>query len=99
MKKLFEETRKAFDETEIVPLSKKVVRLKKLSGYVERLEGMGNIGKAAEIIEQIAKDEGDVFTNKHKIDGDLSVTHSVVRVPAKISPEEWKRQSQKQTPE
>src|ERR1044072_7321849 len=48
LKKLFTETRKKFDEKEVVPLSKKNVRLKRLSGYVQKLEAMGNYGKAAE---------------------------------------------------
>src|SRR5688500_9422327 len=69
LKELFEETRKEFDESAIIPLSKKVVRLKKLSKYVQVFEGMGNYGKAAEIIEQIAKDDGGVFTNRREISG------------------------------
>ena len=69
LKDLFAASRAEFEESEIIPLSITKVRLKYLSRYVHKLENMGNIGKAAELIEQIAKDEGGAFTNRREISG------------------------------
>ena len=96
LKKLFTDTRKAFDDAEIVPLSKQVVRMKKLSGYVEKFENMGNYGKAAEIIEQIAKDEGGAFTNRREIsgrDGQPIAMHQMTVADWKKQQEERRRQA------
>lgn len=69
LKTLFFETRNQFDETEIMPLSKKNVRIKKLSKYVEVLEDNDNFVGAAEVISQIAKEEGGMFTNRRELTG------------------------------
>lgn len=69
LKTLFETTRKEFEAKEDIPLSKKVVRLKKLSKYVEQMEAAGNVVKAAEFLEQIAKEQGGMFTNRKEITG------------------------------
>ena len=68
LKTLFFETRKQFEEAEILPLSKKIVRIKKLSKYVQSFENNQNYIGAAQIIEQIAKEEGDAFSNRRQID-------------------------------
>ncbi|HRH45721.1 MAG TPA: DUF2280 domain-containing protein [Pyrinomonadaceae bacterium] len=70
LKTLFTETRRQFDETEIMPLSKKNVRIKKLSKYVEVLEDNDNLIGAAGILEQIAKEEGNLFTNRRELTGE-----------------------------
>jgi len=69
LKLLFFETRDKFDETEILPLSKKQVRIKKLSKYIEFLENNDNFVGAAEVIAQIAKEEGGMFTNRREVSG------------------------------
>ena len=68
LKKLFFETRKIFDETDIIPVSKKLVRLKKLEKYVEAFENFDNYTAATQVLEQIAKEEGGMFTNRREID-------------------------------
>lgn len=69
LKTLFFETRKNFEETEIIPLSKKIYRIKKLAKFVENAESLGNDVAAAAYLEQIAKEEGGMFTNKREISG------------------------------
>lgn len=69
LKNLFFETRDKFDGTEILPLSKKNVRIKKLSKYVEILENNDNFVGAAEVVAQIAKEEGGMFTNRREVSG------------------------------
>ena len=69
LKDLFEKTRNEFEAKEPVPLAKKVARVKKLSNYVEKFENMGNFGKAMEAMEQIAREEGGMFTNRKEITG------------------------------
>ena len=69
LKTLFFETRKVFEENELLPLSRKNDRIRKLSRYVENAENFGNDVAAAAYIEQIAKEEGGMFTNKREISG------------------------------
>jgi len=69
LKQLFFDTRNKFDETEILPLSKKQVRIKKLSKYVDILESNENFVGAAEVVAQIAKEEGGMFTNRREVSG------------------------------
>jgi hypothetical protein len=69
LRTLFFDTRSKFDETEILPLSKKNVRIKKLSKYVDTLENNDNFVGAAEVIAQIAKEEGGMFTNRRELTG------------------------------
>lgn len=94
LKDLFFATRKEFEEKEIIPVSKKIVRLKKLGKYVEAFENLENYVAAAAVLEQIAKEVGDAFTNKFKVDQNIQAQHSVVRVPPKTSAEEWSKQVQ-----
>ena len=68
LKDLFFATRKQFDEQEILPLSKKLVRIKKLGKYVEAFENFENFTAAAAVLEQIAKEEGGLYTNKQRIE-------------------------------
>lgn len=95
LKTLFFETRKKFEEEEILPLSKKIVRIKKLSKYVENFENLQNYKAAAELLEQIAKEQGDAYTNRFKVEQNIQAQHTVVRVPPKSNKaEEWKQQYQ-----
>lgn len=66
LKTLFQETRNEFEARKIPPLSKKVVRIKRLSKYVEKLEENDNYVGAAEVLKQIAQEQGNAFTN-HRI--------------------------------
>ncbi len=69
LRNLFFETRDKFDVMEILPLSKKNVRIKKLSKIFETLESNDNLVGAADVLEQIAKEEGGMFTNRRELSG------------------------------
>lgn len=70
-KALFEATRAAFlKDTAEIAVSHRSVRLRRLQRLAERAEGMGNIALAAELLEQVAKEVGNVFTNKRELGGD-----------------------------
>lgn len=97
LKKLFLEIRKQFDESEDLPLSKKRTRIKRLSEIADKLEDMGNLMGAADILEQIAKEQGDAYTNRFKVEQSIQASHTVVRVPPKQSDEEWSQQFQPQS--
>ena len=68
LKKLFEDTRKKFDEGLIdIPIANKHYRLRQ---YQKRLEqNSKNIVMSFKILEQAAKDCGGQFTNKQEITG------------------------------
>jgi hypothetical protein len=101
LKKLFDAARKKFDEgVTSEPLTKREVRIRRLAVSVERLERLAdqaaekkNFVLAAALddriaarYEQIAKDEGGMFTNRRELTGkgggslEVHVTRRVVRV-------------------
>lgn len=94
LNKIFTEAREKFDNTEEPPLSKKRTRLKRLNNIADKLEDLGNLVGAADIMEQIAKEQGDHYTNRFKVEQNIQAQHSVVRVPPKQSAEEWSKQFQ-----
>jgi hypothetical protein len=74
---LFEETRAAFREnTSGIGIANRAVRLRRLDRMAEKAETMGNIALAAQLHEQAAKEVGDVFTNRHKVEhaGGVAIT-------------------------
>lgn len=88
---LFEETRRTFlENTADIGVSHRAVRLRALQRLAERAEVMGNIGLAAQLLEQAAKETGDAFTNRQKVEhtgkdgGPLQVdeTHAAARIAA-----------------
>lgn len=96
LKKVFNLTRKKFlKESAEIPIATKSFRLQKLQNMFDRQEDAANPNSKAmrEILEQAAKESGDAFTNKIKHDVEANVSHTVVRVPPKLSPEEWLNQS------
>lgn len=63
----FEKARKAYlEDIESVPESYKAVRIKRLSAMASRAESKGNVVLAAQLLEQIAKECGDAFTNQRR---------------------------------
>lgn len=66
---LFRSTRERF-QTEIsdIPIANKAYRLRVLDRMMNSAEKMKNIALASEIIEQAAKEVGDAYTNKHKVE-------------------------------
>lgn len=75
---LFETTRKEFlENTAAIPIANRAVRLRRLDRMCVGAEGRGNYPLASQIIEQAAKECGDVFTNKNRDTGSNEV---VVRI-------------------
>ena len=68
-KAVFEETRKRFrEETAEIPIANRAFRLRAMNRFVERAETMKNIGLAMQILEQAAKEVGDVYVNRNRKD-------------------------------
>ncbi|AZC88405.1 Phage protein [Pseudomonas chlororaphis subsp. piscium] len=66
---LFNDTRKRFrEETAEIPIANRAFRLRAMNRFVERAEGMKNISLAMQILEQAAKEVGDVYVNRHRKD-------------------------------
>ncbi|BBV17554.1 DUF2280 domain-containing protein [Citrobacter portucalensis] len=87
---LFHETRKRF-QTELsdIPIANKAYRLRALDRMMTRAEGMKNMALAASLIEQAAKEVGDAYTNKQKVEhsGGVAVS-SVASVMDEIGDED-----------
>lgn len=66
-KSLFEELRQAFDD-ELVRASAAIraVRVRRLTRMAERAEDKGNVVLAAALYEQIAKEQGGMYTNRRE---------------------------------
>lgn len=66
---LFQDTRARFrEETAEIPIANRAYRLRAMNRFVERAETMKNIGLAMQILEQAAKEVGDVYVNRHRKD-------------------------------
>jgi hypothetical protein len=66
---LFHDTRKRFrEETAEIPIANRAFRLRALGRFVERAETMKNIGLAMQILEQAAKEVGDIYVNRNRKD-------------------------------
>lgn len=83
---LFHETRKRF-QTEIsdIPIANKAYRLRALDRMMTRAEGMKNMALAASLMEQAAKEVGDAYSNKQKVehtspDGSMSPRPTTIRL-------------------
>ncbi len=92
---LFYESRKEFEETEDLPIAKKVFRLRKLAIYVETFEKMKNYKAAAGILEQAAKEIGGMFTNRKEITG---ANGGAIAVHAKTL-DDWEKDAESRTAE
>lgn len=66
---LFHDTRKRFrEETADIPIANRAFRLRMLDRMAVRAEGMKNMALASQLLEQAAKEVGDVFTNRQMHD-------------------------------
>ncbi|AMS22115.1 hypothetical protein AYK59_18985 [Pseudomonas synxantha] len=66
-KTFFEECRKRFrEETVDIPIANRAFRLRAMNRFVEKAESMKNIGLAMQILEQAAKETGDIYVNRSK---------------------------------
>lgn len=62
---LFHDTRARFrEETADIPIANRAFRLRAMNRFVEKAETMKNIGLAMQILEQAAKEVGDVYVNR-----------------------------------
>lgn len=70
-RELFEATRKAFlnDLEDHVPIANRAVRLREMQKAFNAHKGRGNWGGAMQVLEQAAKEVGDVHTNKRELTG------------------------------
>lgn len=83
---LFNTTRKRF-QTEItdIPIANKAYRLRTLDRMMSKAEGMKNMALAATLIEQAAKECGDAYTNRQKVehtspDGSMTPKPTVIQL-------------------
>jgi hypothetical protein len=66
---IFAETRKTFlEDTSTIGVSHRAVRLRTLQRLIDRAESQGNIGMVSQLLEQVAKETGDAYTNRHKLE-------------------------------
>jgi hypothetical protein len=66
---MFEDTRKRFrEETAEIPIANRAFRLRAMNRFVEKAETMKNIGLAMQILEQAAKETGDMYVNRNRKD-------------------------------
>jgi hypothetical protein len=71
LKELFEKTRKRFlKATGEIPVANKAVRLKMLNDSAFAALEKKNVPLMAQLLEQAAKESGEVFTNRHKVTHD-----------------------------
>ncbi|CAH0276865.1 hypothetical protein SRABI106_03183 [Rahnella aquatilis] len=66
---LFNASRERF-QTEIsdIPIANRAYRLRALDRMATKAEGMKNFAMTAQLMEQAAKECGDAYTNKHKLE-------------------------------
>jgi len=66
---LFNSTRERFKaETAEIPIANRAVRLRALNRMANQAERMKNLGLAAQLYEQAAKEAGGSYTNKHQME-------------------------------
>ena len=62
---LFHAARQRFrEETTEIPIANRAFRLRAMNRFVEKAETMKNIGLAMQILEQAAKETGDIYVNR-----------------------------------
>jgi hypothetical protein len=66
-KTIFHDTRAKFrEDTAAIPIASRAFRLRALARMAQQAEGMRNIALAVAVIEQAAKEVGDMYVNKGK---------------------------------
>lgn len=67
-REIFEQTREKFkSDTSEIPVAHKSVRLLRLQRMADRCERMKNFALAAQLLEQVAKEMGDHYTNLRRV--------------------------------
>ncbi|HCR1974474.1 TPA: DUF2280 domain-containing protein [Enterobacter hormaechei subsp. xiangfangensis] len=83
---MFNATRERFqNEISDIPIANKAYRLRVLNRMATRAEGMKNMALAASLMEQAAKEVGDAYSNKQKVehtspDGSMSPRPTTIRL-------------------
>lgn len=83
---MFNATRERFqNEISDIPIANKAYRLRILDRMATRAEGMKNMALAASLVEQAAKEVGDAYSNKQKVehtspDGSMSPRPTTIRL-------------------
>ena len=83
---MFNATRERFQsEISDIPIANKAYRLRVLDRMATRAEGMKNMALTASLIEQAAKEVGDAYSNKQKVehtspDGSMSPRPTTIRL-------------------
>ncbi|MDR9177924.1 DUF2280 domain-containing protein [Burkholderia multivorans] len=68
-REIFERTREEFlSDTSRIGIAHRAVRLRKLASAVDKAEERGNLPLMAALLEQAAKEAGDAFTNRHRLE-------------------------------
>lgn len=94
---MFNTTRDRFlNEISDIPIANKAYRLRVLQRMSTDAEKMKNMGMTAQLLEQAAKEVGDVYTNKQKVEQSVVATHNVMPVPSCDNVEDWEKTAQKQ---
>ncbi|HFP9303717.1 DUF2280 domain-containing protein [Klebsiella pneumoniae] len=97
---LFNDLRDRFlNEISDIPIANKAYRLRVLQRMSTDAEKMKNMGMTAQLLEQAAKEVGDVYTNKQKVEQSVVATHNVMPVPSCDNVEDWEKAAQKQQDE
>lgn len=66
---IFETTREEFlKNSAAIGVSHKSVRLRAIQRMAEKAESQGNLALASQLLEQAAKEMGDSYTNRHKLE-------------------------------
>jgi hypothetical protein len=88
--RIFEETRAAFlKSTAEIPAANRSVRIRWLQRMALAAEKTRNVALASQILEQIAKETGELYTNKRNIGVSGELKGGVLAVPVPIGAEEW----------
>lgn len=77
---LFNDTRNRFRQnTAEIPIANRAYRLRALGRMAEKAEGMKNMALATQIIEQAAKETGDVYVNR-RVEPDKTLDEEIKRL-------------------
>ncbi|WP_277973563.1 DUF2280 domain-containing protein [Pantoea agglomerans] len=75
---LFNATRERFkNEISDIPIANRAYRLRVLDRMAVNAEKMKNLGMTAQLLEQAAKEVGDVYTNRQKLEHSGQIVQSI----------------------
>lgn len=87
LREVFETVRKQFlADVTSVPIANKAVRLRLLQKLADNAVGKGNAALVSTLLEQAAKEVGDAYSNRQKLDHSGVVGHAAVPAPKNPQP-------------